>query len=322
MSCRSTLRITLISVALISSAPVVAQPAPGGYSNLIVFGDSLVDAGNISVLTGGRTPNENLGYFDGRFTNGYNYPDLLSFSLFGTPTVPSLSGGSNFAFGNARVVDHGDAIPDINAQLAFYTARIQPAGGVADPNALYILNFGGNDVFGLNRGDIGSFTPSDYSAAVVSTYSNGVRYLDSIGARNILITGIPNFGDPVAATLDAQLQTSLDALTLSSTTSLFRFSYLDFFQRLQADPGTFGLPPLDFTKRCITDPAAVANGCKGIFSFDGTHPTAAIQGAIARDIDRQFAITAVPEPTTWAMMLFGFLAVGMMLRRRRSPALA
>lgn len=322
MTRRSILRGALVSVALIGATPTVAQTVPGGYSNLIVFGDSLVDAGNISVLTGGRTPNENFGYFDGRFTNGFNYPDLLSLALYGTPTVASLSGGSNFAFGGARVVNHGDTVPDINAQLALYTARIQPAGGVADPNALYILNFGGNDVFGLNSGAIGSFTPSDYASAVVATYSNGVRYLDSIGARNILITGIPNFGDPVAQTLDAQLQTSLDGIMLSGTTTLFRFSYLDFFQRLQANPGAFGLPPLDFTKRCITDPAAVANGCQGIFSFDGTHPTAAVQGALARDIDRQFAVTAVPEPTTWAMMLFGFLAVGMSLRRRRAPAFA
>ena len=31
---------------------------------------------------------------------------------------------------------------------------------------------------------------------------------------------------------------------------------------------------------------------------------------------------AVPEPATWAMMLFGFGAIGVGLRRRRTPALA
>ena len=34
-------------------------------------------------------------------------------------------------------------------------------------------------------------------------------------------------------------------------------------------------------------------------------------------IYRQFAVTGVPEPTTWAMMLFGFGAVGFSLRRNR-----
>ena len=33
-------------------------------------------------------------------------------------------------------------------------------------------------------------------------------------------------------------------------------------------------------------------------------------------------ITAVPEPATWGMMLLGFLGVGMVMRRRRNPALA
>jgi hypothetical protein len=30
---------------------------------------------------------------------------------------------------------------------------------------------------------------------------------------------------------------------------------------------------------------------------------------------RSFAVTAVPEPTTWALMLLGFLAVGSALRQ-------
>lgn len=33
-------------------------------------------------------------------------------------------------------------------------------------------------------------------------------------------------------------------------------------------------------------------------------------------------LTAVPEPATWGMMLLGFLGVGMVMRRRRHPALA
>jgi hypothetical protein len=33
-------------------------------------------------------------------------------------------------------------------------------------------------------------------------------------------------------------------------------------------------------------------------------------------------ISSVPEPATWAMMLFGFAGIGLAMRRRRSPGLA
>jgi hypothetical protein len=46
--------------------------------------------------------------------------------------------------------------------------------------------------------------------------------------------------------------------------------------------------------------------------------TAAIQRAAFQDINRQFGLSsAVPEPTTWAMMLVGFGAVGFSMRRRK-----
>ena len=36
----------------------------------------------------------------------------------------------------------------------------------------------------------------------------------------------------------------------------------------------------------------------------------------------QGSVQAVPEPATWGMMLLGFLGMGLVLRRRRQPALA
>ncbi|AGH48716.1 lipolytic protein [Sphingomonas sp. MM-1] len=315
MRARTALRLAIAGcVAMVSTAAIAATANPK-YSDLYVFGDSLVDAGNIKILTGGATPNESLGYYDGRFTNGYDYTDLLSIALYGAPTVASLAGGNNYAFGGARVVDHGDAIPDIQAQLGFYAGD---HGGVANANALYVLNFGGNDIFGLVDGNIGGFTPTDYISAVVSTYAAGVQFLNDIGARNILIAGIPNGDIPLAYMVDAMLQTSLDGLALDAGTHLMRYDVLDVFGRLLSDPGSLGLPPLNTTVPCLVGETPGPNiDCTGYFSFDGTHPTAQVQAAIARDIDRQFAITAsVPEPATWAMMIAGFGLVGMAIRRR------
>ena len=307
------------ALALIA-VPSSAATTPGAYTGLYVFGDSLVDAGNIAALTGGATPNRNLGYFENRFTNGYNYVDYINYQLFGSATKASLTGGNNFAFGGARVVtDATDPVPDVNPQIGAYAATKGPA---ADPNALYILNAGGNDIFALGRfvgGNPNALlpfnNPGDYINAIVSQYAGAVQTLNDLGARNILIMGMPNADVPIALQIEAQLNARLDTLALNSDTSLMRYSYISFFQRLQTDPGSLGLPQLRTDKSCI-ELMAQATGCEGIFTFDGTHPTAAVHKALFYDVVRQFGVSNVPEPRSWALMIAGFALAGAAIRHR------
>jgi phospholipase/lecithinase/hemolysin len=311
-----------VALAFGASPAVTATPS---YSALYVFGDSLVDAGNIAALTGGSTPNQALGYFEGRFTNGYDYTDLLNLALFGTPSKASLTGGNNFAFGGARIVsDTVDAIPDLTPQITTYLAT--KGGGVADPNALYVLNAGGNDIFALGRFANGQTNqlnpignPAGYIQAIVDTYAAAVTRLNALGARNILLTGIPNATEATGRQVEALLQAKLDTLTLAPGTNFYRYSYIDFFTRLQTDPGSLGLPPLRTDTTCIAA-RAQASGCAGIFSFDGTHPTAAVHEALFRDIATKFNLAAVPEPATWLLMIGGFGFVGAAMRRQRRVA--
>ena len=311
------------AAALVSTSAISAT-TPGQYSNLFVFGDSLVDGGNIADQTGGAVPNRALGYFEGRFTNGYNYVDYINYQLFGSATTASRRGGNNFAYGGARVVsDTTDAVPDINPQVATYLTR---AGGTADSNALYILNAGGNDLFAIGRfaaGNTGALAPftniNTYVNAVVNQYADAVQTLNNMGARNILITGIPNADVALALQIEALLNQRLDALTLNPDTSLMRFSYINFFNTLRDNPGALGLPPLRTDLSCI-QLQAQASGCQGIFSFDGTHPTAAVQQALFREIVRQFGVSNVPEPASWAMMIAGFGLAGAAVRRRATKA--
>lgn len=313
---------SLNMIALSLTLVIATQAQAASFSTFYVFGDSLVDAGNVSAITGGTTPPAAAGYFQGRFTNGYDYTDLLSIAAFGTPTVASLAGGNNFAFGGARVVANADIIPDLGLQLAAFNTR---TGGIADPNALYILTLGGNDVFALGSGDIGGVSPTDYANAVATQYADGVRYLNSLGAKNILVTGIPNGGNPTAVALEAQFQASLDALTLVPGTTLYRYSFLNFFNTVFTNPASLGLPPLRNDTTCLRARTPSPNiDCTGFFLFDDVHPTAAVQAAAAADINRQFALVpaAVPEPSTWALLISGFGLIGAALRRARVPALA
>jgi hypothetical protein len=69
------------------------------YTGVYVFGDSLVDSGNALKLAqwyGDLTfsdipegaPTSELGYYKGRFSDGYNFADLVSNKEIGTVTQP------------------------------------------------------------------------------------------------------------------------------------------------------------------------------------------------------------------------------------------
>ena len=310
---------TISALAPMHASAQTAPPSAPAFTSLTVFGDSLVDAGNVYALTGGATPSASQGYFQGRFTNGYDYPDLLSISLFGAPTTPSALGGSNFAFGGARATTTS-GVPDLQEQLALFSA----SGQQVTSSGLYVLNFGGNDIFAaLNPGvPTGDASDAAFLQQAASIYAGGVQYLIDQGARNLLITGFPVAGVGLDYSLLAEnfLTSQLAGLNVPDGTNIYRYSYLDFFQRLTADPTAFGLPAnLNTTTTCQA--ARAYPDCTGYFYFDGTHPTAAIQLAAFNDINRQFGLSsltgAVPEPATWLMLLMGFGAVGYSMRRYR-----
>jgi outer membrane lipase/esterase len=288
-----------------------------------VFGDSLVDAGNVFAVTRGATPSATQGYFQGRFTNGYDYTDLLSLSLFGVPTTPSALGGSNFAFGGARAT-MTTGVPDLQEQLALFSA----SGQRVTSTGLYVLNFGGNDVFATLPSGSPAGYPSDsaFLQQAASIYAGGVQTLLDQGARNFLITGFPVAGVGLESSLLAEsfLTTQLASLNVPEGANIYRYSYLDFFQRLTADPTAFGLPAnLNTTGNCQA--ARAFPDCTGYFYFDNTHPTAAVQLAAFNDINRQFSLSSliapVPEPSTWAMLIIGFGAIGFSVRRTRSTVI-
>ena len=118
------------------------------YSGVFVFGDSLVDAGNALKLANfygslpftdlpEGAPYASLGYFQGRFSNGYTFADYLSNKYAGAvtkpifpydfedpwlgveidPFAPDPSGNNlNFAYGGAQVVQGGEVVPDLDGQ--------------------------------------------------------------------------------------------------------------------------------------------------------------------------------------------------------------
>ncbi len=132
------------------------------------LGDSLSDNGNAFIGTGGAIPAPPL-YTVGKFTDGPDtdtrrdargiWHEVLS-GLLGEPVAtPFLAGGSNFAVGGAKILPGDPVIPSLSQQVAL---ALSGTGGVADPNALYVLWGGANDLYGAV--ETPGATPADVAA--------------------------------------------------------------------------------------------------------------------------------------------------------------
>jgi phospholipase/lecithinase/hemolysin len=94
----------LAAMLIVFAAGFSECVAAGPFSDLIVFGDSLSDVGNIQSAIG-IYPGD--GYFNGRFSNGSVYAEALSMGLGLGPLVRSTNSGDNFAYGGARTAGTG-----------------------------------------------------------------------------------------------------------------------------------------------------------------------------------------------------------------------
>ncbi len=328
------LKTALKTLTAIVFSTSIAQAGP--ITSVVGFGDSIVDSGNTQIAAidafgpaADPTPAA-LGYFQGRFSNGPNYLDIVTRQVTGSLGTPALVGGNNFSFGGARAADNGDFLPDLAAQVGLY---LLGAGGTADPNTLYVINAGGNDVRDFVTGALGSLTKDQFIAGVVAVVTAQTALLAATGAENIMVADIANVGiipeilaldgatfhNKAIATdlvmeLNALLWSSLESLNLG--VNLLHLPVFDIGQAILDDPAKFGLPA-----GLITNPSClVATGgaggpnvdCSNFAFFDQVHPTAAIHQIIGT---QAILIARIPEPATGLLLLTGL--GGFMLRKRR-----
>jgi outer membrane lipase/esterase len=340
---------TLIATALIvAPAALASTPAAAAtYLNLYVFGDSLVDSGNAQALraaAGGADPAPAAaGYYNGRFSNGYNFADYLSMAIGTGPATAAAYGGTNFAVGGAQAREVvGDASPSFADQLASFAV----SGKTIDSRSLVLVTFGGNDVRSelAKVGADPTYQP-DFTQTLAA-FRAGLDTLYADGARNFIVTGLPNIGQIPAVTdfnspalsaagtiLSRRLNTGFDIATgrddlvgIDDIVASFgaatgaNAAFYDLFgaqQQIYANPTAYGLPStLNTRAACIRVPGAVP-ACDGLVYFDTIHPTTQLHSAIASGIEAQLGVAAVPEPASWALMILGFGAVGGAMRRRR-----
>ncbi|UCE89333.1 MAG: SGNH/GDSL hydrolase family protein [Pseudomonadota bacterium] len=186
MSARS---IACCILLLLLTWPLSAG-AGESFSRLYVFGDSLSDTGNLAAVTGGFPDPP---FFEGsRVSNGPVGVETLADGL-GLEALPSLhllmpATGTNYAVAGANAA--GTEPIDLPVQLTLFLAN---HGGVAPPDALYVVFIGGNDVRAAR--DAANFLEAwkTLSAGVVAQ-AGTIRALAAAGARNFLVVNSPDIG--------------------------------------------------------------------------------------------------------------------------------
>lgn len=261
---------TLIGQA-IGSGATSPPPAPASapYGTIYAFGDSLTDAGNVFRLTQGQVP-AGPPYSDGRFTNGPVWVQDLAQGMGLPAPGPSLSGGTDFAYGGAQTGTtpaHTATAIDLNAQLTqFAVEDPQPVG-----NALYAVWIGTNDVLSA-QGDV--------LATVDAAVGNEMQFLSGLaadGARNLLVLNVPDLGITPLAQGDGPAVAA--ELSLSSR-------YYDALLNVDLQAFAAGHPDIRVTELntfSLLDTAVSQSAAAGSPSLfvDGVHPTAQGHAMIA-----------------------------------------
>ncbi len=306
------LRTTLAIALALAATPALATD----FSGTVFFGDSLTDSGHFR----GQIP-EAFRPVTGKFTTnpGLVWAEYVARRYGGNGDTDN-TGGDNYAQGGSRVTVQNGPAESTVSQVTRYLAS---TGGRADPNALYSVWSGANDIFAIARGEPAATTLPTAVGGVVQA----VAALDAAGARYIMVPNLPDMGStPDAIAAGAAGRAALTQLSSTYNTGMYgtlaQAGYqvipLDTFTILReivADPATYGFRNVTQTG-CLLAPGGNALTCnpttyrspdaaQAYLFADGVHPSAA-----AHEILGDYAISVLEAPQLNAILPHSATVVG------------
>ena len=302
------------------------------FSNVIVFGDSLSDAGYYRGFLAARGLPANLVATMGRFTTnpGPVWSELLV-QHYGFTPGPSNAGGTIYAQGGARVAltpgitPPGQSERPVSTQITEY---LTASGGGADPNALFSVWAGANDFFIQNAAlTAGQITPAQLQANVLGAATAEIQQVGRLfaaGAQHVIVVGgFDGSFTPAVAALDPATRTGVTALTAGYNTTLWSgfataglrvipVDLFSFVNEIRANPSAYGFsnitgvacgpfPPVTTSANalfCYTGNLVSANAAQTYFFADATgHMTTAANALVA-----QFAESLIDGPMQYSLL--------------------
>ena len=278
-----------LALGLAGTAYATGNPNPT-FSNVVTFGDSLSDAGNLSLYAvPSFQPPQKFTTNPGNVTV-QNVASALGYSL-----TASLAGGNDYAWGGAGINNNSPgtptAVPTITTQINTYLA----GHPTLDSHALYTMWGGANDIF------YATTTPGTAQAQIVAAAQQEVKLigeLQSAGAKNIVVFNLPNIGlTPEAQEAGTSAASSLTTLSVIYNGQLnagianlgkgiIPVNAFALLSQVIANPGAYGFTNVT-TPACGVGSSSVLCGPQGsglpytyapgtnqtyLFA-DGVHPT-------------------------------------------------
>lgn len=284
------------------------QAQATSFNNVVIFGDSLSDGGNVALYSAGT---------QARYTTnpGQTAAELVAEGV-GTTTSPSLLGGTNYAWGGSGVVNSlYSGIPTLQQQLLQY---LSSTGGTADANTLYQVWGGANDIFGLIQ--TSGITQAQLVTGTTTAATTELSLLSSLqqaGANYVVVYNLPNMGltpsaleqgTTVAGYLtqlsqlyNYNLSNGLDSLS-SSGLNIVPVNVYGLLNEVVANPSAYGFSNV-INEACGLGSSSVACGPAGSGSTytyaagtdesylfaDGVHPTTATHRLLAQAVLAELA---------------------------------
>jgi len=291
-------RPTLVAGAL--AFALSAGTASAQFSNAYFFGDSLTDTGSYKPVLPPGT---------GLFTTNPGPVWVAPFTqYYGLSASPANQGGNDYAEGGARVTSlpgvpntppTGTATP-VSVQVANFLSK-----GPADPNAIYSVWAGANDLFyQLGLAQAGLITTAQLQANLGIAATDLVKQiatLNAAGAKYIVVFNVPDIGKTpfgvgsgsgaqitaLSSFFNSTLYAGLDATGIQT----IRFNAFAMLNEVVANPGLYGFTNAS-APACGTTPSLLCtaanlvtpNAAQTYVFADGVHPTTAAHAIIAQAV--------------------------------------
>jgi len=278
------------ALAVAAVCGLASAASAQSYGRLVVFGDSLSDNGNLYAATFNTQPPAAF-YFQGRFSNGPVFTELLGFNAGRSALGAPVTGSVNYAYSGAWTGTMAFP-PNMRAQLAEYTSD----GGTFGSNDLVSILGGANNILQSIAPAVGSGTPQAYIQNVATVAAGDINFLvDTVagaGAGTVLVTNLPKLSltprfratanlpaaplaDYGVTTFNSALSTRLFATAgARPNTNIILMDIFKIGDVIAGSPSSFGLT--NATDACFNETALTICSTPGTyFYWDSIHPTAA-----------------------------------------------